>query len=140
MFYLGQGCTVYHWFLYSWAIIFSTKKGSLYVSGKLPTYPFLKPTFCPKWEVSVNVGLGDGYVGSFPEKSIIIPKKDLCPSQRLKIAMTERGLCGWEGKKEYYWSLGILMGNFNSKILFNIPWCQSHCPSVVFHKLLSKYP
>ena len=34
--------------------------GSLYVSGKLPTYPFPKPTFCPKWEVSVNVGLGEG--------------------------------------------------------------------------------
>ena len=34
---------------------------------KLPSYPFLKPTFCPKWEVSVNVHLGEGYVGSFPE-------------------------------------------------------------------------
>ena len=33
---------------------------SLYVSGKLPTYPSLKPTFCPKREVSVNVGLGEG--------------------------------------------------------------------------------
>ena len=27
---------------------------------KLPTYPFLKPTFCPKCEVSVNVDLGEG--------------------------------------------------------------------------------
>ena len=47
----------------------ASKMGSLYVSGKLPTYPSLKPTFCPKLEVpvSVNVGLGDGYVGSFPE-------------------------------------------------------------------------
>ena len=34
--------------------------GSLYVFGKLPTYPFPKPTFCPKWEASGNVGLGDG--------------------------------------------------------------------------------
>ena len=34
--------------------------GSLYVSGKLPTYPSPKPTFSPKWEVSVNVGLGEG--------------------------------------------------------------------------------
>ena len=40
--------------------------GSLYVSGKLPTYPSPKPTFCPKWEVSVNVGLGEGWVGSTP--------------------------------------------------------------------------
>ena len=24
------------------------------VSGNLPTYPSPKPTFCPKWEVSVN--------------------------------------------------------------------------------------
>ena len=29
--------------------------GSLYVYGKLPTYPSPKPTFCPKWEVSVDV-------------------------------------------------------------------------------------
>ena len=47
--------------------------GSLYVSGKLPTYPSLKPIFCrnqcsEKYTVSVNVGLGEGYVGSrFPE-------------------------------------------------------------------------
>ena len=34
--------------------------GLLYVSGKLPTYPSPKPTFCPKWELSVNVGLGEG--------------------------------------------------------------------------------
>ena len=27
---------------------------------KLPTYPYPKPTFCPKCEVSVNVGLGKG--------------------------------------------------------------------------------
>ena len=26
---------------------------SLYVSGKLPTYPSPKPTFCSKWEVSI---------------------------------------------------------------------------------------
>ena len=41
--------------------------GSFYVSGKLPTYPSSKPAFCPKWEESVNVGLGEGLVGSFPE-------------------------------------------------------------------------
>ena len=41
--------------------------GSLYVSGKLPTYPSLKVTCCLKWEVSVDVGSGEGYVGSFPE-------------------------------------------------------------------------
>ena len=39
--------------------------GLLYVSGKLPTYPSPKPTFCPKWELSVIVGLGEGLVGSF---------------------------------------------------------------------------
>ena len=42
-------------------------KGSSYVSGKLPTYPSPKPTFCLKWEVSVNAGLGEGYVDSFQE-------------------------------------------------------------------------
>ena len=30
------------------------------VSGKLPTYPSPKTTFCLKWEVSVNIGLGEG--------------------------------------------------------------------------------
>ena len=40
---------------------------SLCVSGKLATYPSLKPTFCLKWEVSVNVGLGEGWKGGkFP--------------------------------------------------------------------------
>ena len=34
--------------------------GSLCLSGKLPTYPSPKPTFSPKREVSVNVGLGEG--------------------------------------------------------------------------------
>ena len=33
---------------------------SIYVSGKLPTYPSPNLT-CPKWEASVNVGLGEGY-------------------------------------------------------------------------------
>ena len=37
------------------------------VSGKLPTYPSPKPTFCLKWEVGVNVGLRDGYAGRFSE-------------------------------------------------------------------------
>ena len=32
----------------------------LCVSGNLPTYPSPQLTFCPKWEVSVNVGLGEG--------------------------------------------------------------------------------
>ena len=26
----------------------------------VPTYPSPKPTFCPKWEVSAKVGLGEG--------------------------------------------------------------------------------
>ena len=33
---------------------------SIEVSGKLPSYPSPKPTFCLKREVSVNVGLGEG--------------------------------------------------------------------------------
>ena len=44
---------------------------SLYVSGKLPTYPSPTPTFSPKREVDVNVGLGEGEVGSFPEMIMI---------------------------------------------------------------------
>ena len=32
---------------------------SMYVSGKLPTYPSPNQTFCPKREVSVNVRFGE---------------------------------------------------------------------------------
>ena len=44
--------------------------GSMYVSGKLPTYPSPNLTFCPKREVNVNVSFGDGWVGSFAETFI----------------------------------------------------------------------
>ena len=30
------------------------------IPGKLPIYPSPNPTFCPEWEVNVNVGLGRG--------------------------------------------------------------------------------
>ena len=37
------------------------KLRSLYISGKPRTYPTTKPTFCPKWEVSVYIiGLVEG--------------------------------------------------------------------------------
>ena len=58
-----------HWFscemmatehVHNWQPTYLQQTGSLHVSGKLPTYPSPKPTFCPKWEVSVNVGLGEG--------------------------------------------------------------------------------
>ena len=39
---------------------FKTMFGAIWVSGKLPTYPSPKPTFCPKREVSVNVNLREG--------------------------------------------------------------------------------
>ena len=45
---------------------------ALYVSGKLLTYPSPKPKFYPKWEVSVNVGLGRGR-WAVSQKSIMIP-------------------------------------------------------------------
>ena len=35
-------------------------KNDRYVSGNLPTDPSPKLTCCLKWEVSVNVGLGEG--------------------------------------------------------------------------------
>ena len=42
----------------------------MYVSGKLPTYPSPNVTLCPKREVSVNVRIGEGWEGSFPETYI----------------------------------------------------------------------
>ena len=45
---------------------------ALCVCGKLPTYrPSLNPTFCVKWEVSINVSLRKGRWAVF-QKSIII--------------------------------------------------------------------
>ena len=46
------------------------KNGSIKASGKLPTFPSPNPTFCPKWEVTVNADLGEGYVGSFLDVTI----------------------------------------------------------------------
>ena len=40
--------------------IIITKKLDHYTSGKLPTYPSPKPVFCPKWEVIINIGQGEG--------------------------------------------------------------------------------
>ena len=45
-------------------------RGSMVVSGKLPTYSSPKLTFFPKKEVSFNVKLGKGKVGSLPETTI----------------------------------------------------------------------
>ena len=46
--------------LYSFLSVHAYMLGSLTVSGWLATYPFPKLKFCPKWEVSVNVDLGEG--------------------------------------------------------------------------------
>ena len=48
-----------------------------------PTYPSLKLTFCPKWQESVNVVLGEGYV---------------VDSQ--KRLMTTLGLRGWKERQK----------------------------------------
>ena len=40
--------------------ILSTSGIIMYISGKLHTYPSPEATFYPKWEVSVNVDLGEG--------------------------------------------------------------------------------
>ena len=41
-------------------IIITSSTGSNKVSEKLSTFPYPKLTFCPKWEVSVNVSSGEG--------------------------------------------------------------------------------
>ena len=57
-------CDVLIWYLEMYHYVQSLSvKGSSSVSGKLPTYPSPKPTFFLKWEISVNVGLGDGLGG-----------------------------------------------------------------------------
>ena len=42
-----------------WSVARSQRR-SLYVFGKLSTYPSPKPACCPEWEASVNIGLGEG--------------------------------------------------------------------------------
>ena len=44
--------------------------GSISVSGQLPTYPSPNSTIVNWWQVTVNVGLGEGWVGSFPDTDI----------------------------------------------------------------------
>ena len=41
--------------------------GSFYLSGKLPTYPSPKTTLILTSHLMQNFGLGEGWVGSFPE-------------------------------------------------------------------------
>ena len=50
--------------LYSYT---SKDSGSIYVFGKLPTYPSPKSTLTLTSHLGKNVGLGKGLVGSFPE-------------------------------------------------------------------------
>ena len=73
------------------------KIGLLYFSGKLPTYPSPKPIFCPNWEVSVDVGLGEGWMGSLetynnPENQLNLLVADYWTGllfQALRLAMTK---------------------------------------------------
>ena len=44
--------------------------GSISVSGQLPTYPSPNSTIVNWWQVTVNVGLGEGWVGSCPDTDI----------------------------------------------------------------------
>ena len=40
------------------------------------------PTFCPKWEIGVNVGLGEGWVGSFPASHTVSFQQRACTCSR----------------------------------------------------------
>ena len=73
------------WLVDSWSFwveIFGSIFGSLYISGKLPTYPSPKPTFCLKWKVSVDVGIEEGR-WAVSQKCIMIcifgGELDFCP-------------------------------------------------------------
>ena len=63
---------IFH-FLNDWSdwpvLIFreGTKRLWTYVSKKLPTYPSPTPTSTLTFHLGQNVGLREGYVGSFPE-------------------------------------------------------------------------
>ena len=67
-----------------------------YVSGKLPTYPSPKPTFCPKWEVSVNVCLGRGR-WAVSQKRIMLQQNPPCEQSLLLpfLARRRKGGSPW---------------------------------------------
>ena len=83
--------------------------GAIQVFGKLPTYPSPKSTFCPEREVSVNVGSGEGWKGSFPETLIDpdanwvsgklltypCPKSTFCPERVVSVNVGSGE--GWMG-------------------------------------------
>ena len=131
----------------SWVI----RPGSLYIFRKLPTYPSPKPIFCPKWEVSVKVGLGEGKVSSFLEtyndKSVFLPWH--C----VNLVFPFCGMSEWNSElsdlfsltetisKKYignvrefksYLSLGWGSSRGNSFILYRI--------DLFFSNILSKFP
>ena len=53
--------------IYAAAVVFVNGPTG-YESAKLPTYPSSKPTLTLPYHLGQNVGLGEGKVGSFPEK------------------------------------------------------------------------
>ena len=103
----GQSCLVRIWSSHSSTLFFLDHD----VSGKLPTYPSPKPTFCPKWEVSAYVGLGEGWVGSFSAYKFIM----IC-------------FLGGEGVREYFF-LPLLSRAFSWNYKHgNIYFSHHFCP------------
>ena len=59
--------------------------GSLYVSGKLPTYSSPRPTLTLTSHLGQNFGLGEESVGSFPETYIDLANKAPLPETEIDI-------------------------------------------------------
>ena len=47
-----------------------SERRNVSVSGQLPTYSSPNSTIVNWWQVTVNVGLGEGWVGSCPDTDI----------------------------------------------------------------------
>ena len=118
--------------------------GSLYVSRKLATYPSPKPTFCPIWEVSVDIGLGEGCVGSFPETYNDPNKRRLYSTKASKTFRSSFWAKVGERKRERAKKRNEVGGGgekrkrfpANPTTLWNVPWYFS--VSSLFRSSLSR--
>ena len=104
-----QSCLVRIWSSHSSTLFFLDHD----VSGKLPTYPSPKRTFCPKWEVSAYVGLGEhrgrwavSHASAF--KLIVCGRRD----STSKLPIFAIHSCGLDGGMYAY--VGLVVNTSNS--------------------------
>ena len=107
------------------------------LSGKLPTYPSPNSTTVNWHHVKVNVGLGEGYVGSCPDTDIVTSRFFFSNIKNVEFFY---GLCPFAIRAVHKWEVAFnyntqivreyLKQNWSSLILVEFSW-----RSIVFPKL-----